>query len=536
MRPLLRCLPVLPLCLLALLAGSNASAARAETPFNFETTPGKLPKDVVPVRYDLSLAPNVEQRTFTGEETVTVDFKKATNRCVLNASDLAITSAQLTSSDGDLIKPTVALDAEAQTCTLTFPAEVPAGRYQLALTFRGKINSDGGGLFASTYTDYDNKPATMLCTQMEPTDARRMFPCWDEPSFRAKFHLVVHNVSTLWTAVSNMPGSRGPVMDGVASWTFPDTPPMASYLVVLAIGDFGTLEGKADGVPIRIVAPRGRVQDGQYALESAEKILHYYDDYFGVKFPLPKLDLIAVSGGGSFGGAMENWGGIVFAESALLYDPATTSQSQQERIFEVIAHEMAHQWFGDLVTMAWWDNLWLNEGFAEWMGESTTDHFNPDWQYWSNIAQNKNEALTSDALSTTHPIQQPVATEMDAERAFDEITYNKGQAFIRMLENYLGHDKFRDGLRTYMKAHAYGNTTTADLWAALNAATGEPVSDIAANWTEQPGFPLVSVAVDGSKPDALDLTQRRFTVHDPPPPRPWLGRSPSPTPSRTSRA
>ena len=215
---------------------------------------------------------------------------------------------------------------------------------------------------------------------------------------------------------------------------------------------------------------------------------------------------------------MENWGGIVFAESALLYDPATTSQSQQERIFEVIAHEMAHQWFGDLVTMAWWDNLWLNEGFAEWMGESTTDHFNPGWQYWSNIAHNKQEALTSDALSTTHPIQQPVANEMDAERAFDEITYNKGQAFIRMLENYLGHDQFRAGLRAYMQAHKYGNTTTADLWAALDQATGQPVSDLAAGWTEQPGFPLVSVEgahPSGENAELAKLSQRRFTVHDP---------------------
>ena len=511
MRRLLRCLP---LCLLTLLA---APFVHAEAPFNFDATPGKLPKDVVPVLYELSLTPDLDKRTFTGEETVTVDFKKADTRCVLNAQDLAITSAQLNSSDDDKIKPTVTLDADAQTCTLTFPAEVPAGRYQLALRFSGKINSDGGGLFASTYTGQDGKPETMLCTQMEPTDARRMFPCWDEPSFRAKFHLAVRGVPSDDMVVSNMPqiGMKRDLHTHQDEWDFQTTPPMASYLVVLAIGNFDTIEGKADGIPIRVIAPKGRVQNGQYALESAEKILHYYDDYFGVKFPLPKLDLIAVSGGGSFGGAMENWGGIVFAESALLYDPATSSQTQQERIFEVIAHEMAHQWFGDLVTMAWWDNLWLNEGFAEWMGESTTNHFNPAWQYWSNIAQNKDEALASDALSTTHPIQQPVATEMDAERAFDEITYNKGQSFIRMLENYLGHDKFRDGLRAYMKAHAYGNTTTADLWAALNAATGEPVSDIAANWTEQPGYPLVTVGVDGSKPNALDLAQRRFTVHDP---------------------
>ena len=516
MRRLFRCLP---LCLLTLLL--PASFLRAEAPFNFDATPGKLPKDIVPVQYDLQLAPDIEKRTFSGQESITIEVKQPTSRCVFNAQDLAVTAPELTPLDADgkpkpdAIKPTVALDADQQTCTLTFPAELAAGKYQLTLHFTGKINSDGGGLFASTYTGAEGQPETMLCTQMEPTDARRMFPCWDEPSFRAKFKLTVEDVPSELTVVSNLPGSQGKVARSHAAWTFDLTPPMASYLVVLAIGNFDTIEGKADGIPIRVIAPKGRVQNGKYALESAEKILHYYDDYFGVKFPLPKLDLIAVSGGGSFGGAMENWGGIVFAESALLYDPATGSQAQQERIFEVIAHEMAHQWFGDLVTMAWWDNLWLNEGFAEWMGESTTDHFNPNWQYWSNIADNRNEALTSDALSTTHPIQQPVASEMDAERQFDEITYNKGQAFIRMLENYLGHDRFRDGLRAYMQAHAYGNTTTADLWAALGAATGEPVSDIAAGWTEQPGFPLVSVSRDPTKPDALDLTQHRFTVHDP---------------------
>ena len=300
MRRFLRSLP-LPLCLLTVLF--HAPFARAEAPFNFDATPGKLPKDVVPTYYDLRLTPDLGKRTFTGEETVTVDFKQAAKRCVLNASDLAITSAELTSSDDDKIKPTVSLDADAQTCTLTFPAEVPAGQYQLALGFTGKINSDGGGLFASTYTGADGKPETMLCTQMEPTDARRMFPCWDEPSFRAKFHLTVNNAPQGSMVVSNMPQAKVTVFSGSGqeTWDFQVTPPMASYLVVLAIGNFDTIEGLADGIPIRIVAPRGRIQNGKYALESAEKILHYYDDYFGIKFPLPKLDLIAVSGGGSFG-------------------------------------------------------------------------------------------------------------------------------------------------------------------------------------------------------------------------------------------
>ena len=351
----------------------------------------------------------------------------------------------------------------------------------------------------------------MLCTEMEPADARRLFPCWDEPSFRAKFSVGVRIPKEGWTAVSNMPVERS---DG-GECEFETTPPMPSYLVVLALGNFAMLEGEADGVKIRVVAPRDRVQNGRYALASAETILHYYDEYFGFKFPLPKLDLIAVSGGGGFGGAMENWGGIVFAENHLLYDPATTSQATKERDFEVIAHEMAHQWFGDLVTMAWWDNLWLNEGFAEWMGQSAADRFNPGWEYWQSIAANKDHAMGSDASSTTHPIQQPVVTEADSMRAFDEITYNKGQAFIRMLEGYVGPERFREGVRRYMRAHAYGNTTTADLWAALDSVSERPVGPLAAQWTEQPGFPLVSVSQDPARPDELRLTQRRFTVHDP---------------------
>ena len=495
---------------------------RAEAPFRFESTPGKLPKDVVPSRYHIVLSPDLKKRSFKGKEDVALEVKQATSRIVFNGSGLEVTKATLVADNpapasADAAPIPVSLDPEQQTVILTLPQAISPGKYLLHLEFAGHINEDGAGLFASTYTDSEGHPDTMFCTQMEPTDCRRLFPCWDEPAFRASFSMAVMlPVEDLdYTVVSNMPLNRRDLRDNTVEYLFDPTPPMASYLNVLAIGHFSMLEGGSDGTKVRVITPKDRVRHGQYALESAEKILHYYNEYFGVKFPLPKLDLIAVSGGGSFGGAMENWGGIVFAESALLYDPAASSQATKERIFEVIAHEMAHQWFGDLVTMAWWDNLWLNEGFAEWMGEATTDHFNPDWQYWSQIAENKNVAMASDALSTTHPIQQPVVSETDAERAFDEITYNKGQAFIRMLENFLGHDAFRDGLRQYMRTHAYGNTTTADLWAALDATTGQPVSAIATGWTEQPGFPLVSVARDPAKPGELTLSQNRFTVDDP---------------------
>ena len=304
---------------------------------------------------------------------------------------------------------------------------------------------------------------------------------------------------------------------------FATSPSMASYLVVLVAGELDSIEAEQDGVKLRVVTTKGKAEMGRYALESAAKILHYYNDYFGVPYPLPKLDLIAIPGG--FGGAMENWGGITYYESALLFDPKNSSTETKQDIFAVVAHEMAHQWFGDLVTMAWWDNLWLNEGFASWMGSKCTDHFNPEWNEWlrrneprdptRRIGFPKDTAMQSDARSTTHPVQQPIATEAEAGSAFDEITYRKGQSIIRMLESFLGEEVFRDGIRKYIAAHKYSNTTTADLWQALTEVSGKPVGEIAPGWTEQPGFPVVKVE---REKNTIKLTQERFTVHflDPP--------------------
>ena len=264
---------------------------------------------------------------------------------------------------------------------------------------------------------------------------------------------------------------------------------MSSYLFVLTAGELERLTADADGVTVGVVTTAGKSEQGRFALDNAVKLLDYYNDYFGVKYPLPKLDLIAVPGG--FGGAMENWGGITFFESRLLFDPATNADTARRGIFSILAHEMAHQWFGDLVTMGWWDNLWLNEGFASWMQAKAAEHFYPQWQSWLNGYGQKQFAMALDARRTSHPIQQPVADQSEAMTAFDGITYNKGQALIRMLENYLGEQAFRDGIRNYMAAHAYGNTTTADLWQALESAAGKPVTGIAASFTEQDGVPLI---------------------------------------------
>ncbi len=329
----------------------------------------------------------------------------------------------------------------------------------------------------------------LLTSKLEPADARRIFPCWDEPAFKASFALTV-TVPRHFLAVGNMPVVREePLEPNLKKVTFAPTPKMSTYLFVLTVGELERITAEADGVTIGVVATAGKAAKGQFALDSAAKLLVWFNDYFGVKYPLPKLDLIAVPGG--FGGAMENWGGITFFESRLLFDPATNPDSARRGIFGIIAHEMAHQWFGDLVTMAWWDNLWLNEGFATWMATKAAEQFYPQWQSWLNGYGQKQFAMALDARRTSHPIQQPIANESEAMVAFDAITYNKGQALIRMLENYLGEAAFRDGIRAYMAAHAYGNTTTADLWRALERVGHKPVTDIAASFTEQDGVPLI---------------------------------------------
>ena len=459
--------------------------AVAEPGYSFDTTPGKLPKAVIPLHYAIELTPDLENLRLAGVEIVDVEVREPTARLVLNAVDMTFGAASI---DDDAQRADIALDATAETATLTFPKVLAAGSHRLRIGFTARINAFGRGLF---YVDYptDNGMKRMLSSKLEPADARRIFPCWDEPAFKATFALTV-TVPSTFMAVGNMPVVREDlVAPNLKQVAFAPTPKMSSYLFVLTAGELERLTAEADGVTVGVVTSAGKSAKGRFALENAVKLLAYYNHYFGVKYPLPKLDLIAVPGG--FGGAMENWGGITFFESRLLFDPATNSDTARRGIFTLLAHEMAHQWFGDLVTMGWWDNLWLNEGFASWMATKASEQFYPQWQSWLNGYNQKQFALSLDARRTSHPIQQEVANESEAMVAFDAITYNKGQALIRMLENYLGEPAFRDGIRKYMAAHAYGNTTTADLWQALESAAGKPVTGIAASFTEQDGVPLI---------------------------------------------
>ena len=488
-----------------------------EKPFNFNEAPGKLPREVVPTEYTIRIVPNLDNFTFSGSESVKLDVRSPVRQLMLNALEVKVDAASV--DDKELPPSAIKTDNEKELLTLSLPSELPTGDHTLMLRFTGKINQQGQGLFYMRYQEEGSGARKiMLGTQFEATDARRFFPCWDEPAFRSRFQLTVL-VPENWLAVSNMPIDSEQKIAGGKEVRFASTPPMSSYLNVFVAGELDLIESQVGPTQIRVIATKGKARLGRYALEASAEILKYYNDYFGVPYPLPKLDQIAIPGG--FGGAMENWGGITYYESVLLFDPKNSSAGTKQDIYEVVAHEMAHMWFGDLVTMAWWDNLWLNEGFASWMGSKCTAHFNPEWEVWlarklprdptrrTGIA--KEAAMEGDARSTTHPIQQRIATEAEANNAFDDITYKKGQSFLRMLESFLGEDVLRDGVRRYIDAHKYSNTTTADLWNALSEASNKSVGEIAAGWTEQPGFPLVNVSreIDGK----IRLSQERFTVN-----------------------
>ena len=494
-----------------------SSAFASEKPFSFKDTPGKLPKDVVPTDYSVRIVPDIDKLTFAGTETVKLNVRHRVRQLVLNVLELKIEAAFMDGKElpGSVIKT----DTKNELLTLALPSGLATGEHTLTLGFTGKINEQGQGLFYMRYQEQGSGARKiMLGSQFEATDARRFFPCWDEPVFRARFQLTAV-VPENWLAVSNMPVESEKKIAGGKEVRFAATPPMSSYLNVFVAGELDFIESRSGPTQLRVIATKGKAEMGRYALEATAQILQYYNDYFGVAYPLPKLDQIALPGG--FGGAMENWGGITYYESKLLFDPKSSSAETKQDIYEVLAHEMAHQWFGDLVTMAWWDNLWLNEGFASWMGSKCTAHFNPQWEVWlrresprdpsrrAGIA--KEAAMEGDARSSTHPIQQPVATEAEANSAFDDITYKKGQSFLRMLESFLGEDVFRQGIRRYVAAHMYSNTTTADLWNALSEASGKPVGEIAAGWTEQPGFPVVKVKREQA--GNISLTQERFTVN-----------------------
>ena len=488
-----------------LLLGLAASVAYGED----RGTPGRLPRDIYPESYLIHLEPNVEQRITDGTESIRIRVQNPTNRIVLNALEIKIVSARIAHGENqDELTPQY--DAAQQTVLFDTKETLSAGSYTFTLKFRSKILETPHGLFVGSYQTGDNSEQ-FIATCMEPADARRVFPCWDEPSFRATFQLSVRTRAQ-YTAISNTPTfaeqALGPNEKIVV---FEQTPAVPSYLVVLTCGRFEWLEDNIRGIKLRILTIAGKKELSRYAMEVTKQVLPYFGDYCGFPYTLGKLDQIGLPG--DFSGAMENWGAITYSEELLLYDPANNSDAVREKVFAAVAHELAHQWFGNLVTMAWWDDIWLNEGFASWMQLKATEHFHPEWRPWLHAAGERELVMELDARKETHAIKHRVDSESEANSAFDSIAYQKGQFLLRMLERFFGEEAFRAGVRAYLLGHQLSNASTADLCEALEKVTGKQAAKIVNGWVEQPGFPVIRATTQclGDK-RVISLEQVRFAI------------------------
>jgi puromycin-sensitive aminopeptidase len=459
----------------------------------------RLPRAVWPLHYAIDIATDPGRADFAGEVAIQLELRDPVDAIELHAKRLTLSEARLEVGDRALT-PQVVLLPEDEAVRLTLPETVPAGPATLTLRFSGAPNPGMHGLYVA-----QDGADRAVATQCEATDARAIFPCFDEPEFKARLQWTVRTSPDV-VALANGPLDSVETVDGEKVWRFAPTEPVSSYLAALTVGRFeGTPETKAGEVPVRVWAIRGKGRQAGFAHGFTEVLIPWYERYFDVPYPYGKYDQVAVPGFDA--GAMENVGLVLFRQNLLLMDPGSASWNQEKLIAKVIAHELAHMWFGNLVTMKWWDDLWLNEAFAEWFAHKATHAAAPAYLVWNDFQSDKNRALVDDALPTTHPIYAPVATPGEALEMFDVITYQKGCAVMRMLEHFLGEAPFRTGLRTYMKAFAGKNATGADLWRHLEEASGQPVGALMRSWVEQAGFPMVSVRLEQG---VLHLSQRRF--------------------------
>ncbi|MDH5223426.1 MAG: M1 family metallopeptidase [Actinomycetota bacterium] len=468
----------------------------------------RLPRTVVPSRYDLVLEPDLEAATFSGTVDISVEVHERVTQVVLNALDLAIDGATVHGANGTSLGVTeISLDDDLQRATLTLEEAADPGSWNLTMAFRGELNDQLHGFYRSTYTD-DVGTHTIATTQFEAADARRAFPCWDEPDLKAVFSVTLV-VPDGVAALSNGPEvGREPAGDGRTRVRFAETMPMSTYLVAFVVGRLEITEPvDVDGVPLRVVHLPGKGHLAGFALEAGAFSLRYFTDYYGLPYPERKVDFVALPDFAQ--GAMENTGLITYRESLLLVDPEHATQPELENIADVVAHELAHQWFGNLVTMRWWNGIWLNEAFATYMALATIDAWRPDWERWNSFGRYNTAAKEVDALRSTRAIEYPVHSPDDAAGMFDVLTYQKGASILRMLERYLGEDRFREGIRLYLARHAYGNTETHDLWHEIEESSGEPVRRIMDQWIWQGGYPLVTASPDT---DGVRLDQRRFVA------------------------
>ena len=456
------------------------------------SNPYRLHDDVVPNAYLIRLAPDLSTFTTEGSVTINIDVRRSSETVTLNLVDLDLEEVVLTDALGAMTMLDHEQDEVHQTASLRFPRAISEGPATLDIAFRGTINDGLHGLYRATYLDPRGTTQVLAATQCQDTHARSVFPCWDEPSFKATFQMELTVDADLQAYANGAETDRVDLGDGRHRVRFAATMPMSTYLLAFAVGRFETTETRqVNGVPVRVITPLGRLGLTSLAMDSACFALEFFTEYFGIPYPGDKVDLIAIP---DFAfGAMENLGLVTFRDTALLVDTITASQTEMQRVAQVVNHELAHMWFGDLVTMAWWEGIWLNEAFATFMETICTDAFRPEWKIWEGFMQSREVALNTDGLHSTRPIEYEVITPADATGMFDILTYVKGCAVMRMLEQWITPDVFRDGVRIYLKRHAYGNTVTNDLWVALEEASGLDVGEVMDTWILQGGHPHIEV-------------------------------------------
>ena len=471
--------------------------------------PYRLPRNVLPRHYRMRIEPDLESARFTGMEVVAVDVVEPSDRVVLNAIELEIREAWFSRVDEGRVDAGVEYDEGAQRAVLTLTEPLAAGLWDLHCRFEGILNDQLHGFYRSTFTDVDGREQVIATTQFEATDARRAFPCWDEPDFKATFGVTLVVPDDLMAVSNGAEVGRVAAGDGKVAVTFADTIEMSTYLVAFVVGPFeATQPVEVNGVPLRIIAPKGKGHLTGFALECSRFCLDYLASYYGIPYPGDKVDMVAIP---DFAfGAMENLGCITYRESALLLDEATATSAEKMRVQDVIAHELAHMWFGDLVTMRWWNGIWLNEAFATFMEMKATDSYRPGWKRWLEFAAAERPwAFKVDELAGTRPVEFEVRSPEDAEAMFDALTYGKGSAVLRMMEQYIGDEAFRRGVGAYLRLHAYGNTETGDLWQSLDESSGRQVGEIMDTWILQGGYPQLTVrSVEGG----VGLAQSRFLL------------------------
>jgi puromycin-sensitive aminopeptidase len=479
----------------------------------------RLPRTVVPNRYEIRLEPDLEAFTFSGEETVAVTVREPVAEIVLNAAALQIQEVSVRDARGRALKGTATLEEATERARLSFPETLAPGECWLNLTFTGILNDQLHGFYRSRYKAPHpslspegrggQEERVLAATQFEATDARRAFPCWDEPNLKALFQVTLV-IDERLSVVSNTAIVREQIVrPGKKAVAFADTIKMSTYLVAFVVGELEATEPVMVGsTPLRVWCVPGKTRLATFALEIAAFSLSFFQEYYGLPYPGSKLDLLAIPDFAS--GAMENLGAITFRETALLVNEKAASHAELERVADVVAHEIAHMWFGDLVTMAWWNGLWLNEAFATFMEMLAVDAWKPAWERWLTFSLSRAAALALDGLRSTRPIEFPVLAPKDSDAMFDVLTYEKGASVLRMLEQYLGPELFREGIRRYLADHQYANAETTDLWQALGAVSNKPIPELMGGWIFRGGYPVVTAGVDETR-RRLVLSQSRFT-------------------------